>query len=145
MKFLLGLFVGFVLAIGFSGKADDWMTSTVRSYHMERGKGYEEANYGIGYEKHWSDRLRLSAGIYRNSERNNSAYLAWTSCVARSGSWLLCGMAGGVTGYSEKVSPMLGAVLSYEGKEWGANVILFPNGKGDFTAGVVGFQLKRRF
>ena len=145
MKLVLAFAAGFLVAVGMSGRASDWATATVRSYHLERGKGYEEANYGLGFERHWSDWRRLSAGIYRNSERTSSAYIAWQACVARYGNWLLCGTAGGVTGYSNSVAPLAGAVLAYEGKEWGMNLILFPDKKGDPTRGVFGLQLKRRF
>jgi hypothetical protein len=113
---------------------------------MER-KGYEEQNYGIGIETDVSQRIRLALGVYRNSERSDSAYAAAVYCpmTLRSASWRLCGLAGGVTGYNDSVAPLAGLVTSYEGKEWGVNFLILPNKRGDFTAGVVAMQLKRRF
>jgi hypothetical protein len=35
--------------------------------------------------------------------------------------------------------------LSYEGREWGMNLLLLPNKKGDLTEGVAALQIKRRF
>lgn len=147
MKFALGLVVGFLLALGMSGRADEWVTATVRSYHMERGKGYEENNTGFGLETDVSPRIRLALGFYRNSDRSDSLYGAFVYCPVsvRWGNWRGCGMAGVVTGYSERVAPLAGMVLSYEGKTWGANLLILPNKKGDFTEGVWALQAKRRW
>ena len=140
--FLAGLICG----VATSGRAEDWAVSTVRSYHIER-KDYEESNLGLGIETDLSQRLRLSVGVYRNSERRDSAYgvLVYCPLSLRYGSWRGCGLAGGVTGYSESIAPLAGGVLSYEGKRYGVNVIWFPNKRGDFTEGVLAFQLKKRF
>ena len=152
--FRAGLLVGVVISIlaicviGQAAKlfAADWLTSTVRSYHMER-KGYEEQNYGLGVETEVTQRLRLALGFYRNSERRDSVYGAAVYCplYLQFGNWRGCGLVGGVSGYNDTVAPLAGAVLSYEGKEWGANLLILPNKKGDFTDGVMAFQVKRRF
>lgn len=146
MKFALGLVVGFLLALGMSGRADEWVTATVRSYHMER-KGYEEQNYGFGIETSVNTNTRIAIGFYRNSERRDSIYGAVVYCPVsvRWGNWRGCGMAGGVSGYTEKVAPLAGLVLSYEGREWGWNLMILPNKKGDFTEGVVAAQVKHRW
>ena len=147
---VLGFFIwaAIIAGVGLAAKAlsADWMTSTVRSYHMER-KGYEEQNYGFGVETDVSQRLRLALGFYRNSERRDSLYGAAVYCpfTSRWGNWRGCGLAGGVSGYNDTVAPLAGLVLSYEGKEWGANLLILPNKKGDFTEGVMAFQIKRRF
>ena len=147
---VLGFFIwaAIIAGVGLAAKAlsADWMTSTVRSYHMER-KGYEEQNYGFGVETDVSQRLRLALGFYRNSERRDSLYGAAVYCpfTSRWGNWRGCGLAGGVSEYNDTVAPLAGLVLSYEGKEWGANLLIRPNKKGDFTEGVMAFQIKRRF
>jgi hypothetical protein len=137
-----------VVAIGKFNKAsaEEWWTATVRSYHMER-KGYEEQNYGLGIETDLSQRTRIALGFYRNSERRDSLYGAVVYCPVsvRWGNWRGCGMAGAVTGYNDTVAPLAGAVLSYEGREWGFNLLLLPNKKGDLTEGVAALQIKRRF
>jgi hypothetical protein len=147
---VLGFFIwaAIIAGVGMGAKAlsADWMTATVRSYHMER-KGYEEQNYGLGIETDLSQRTRLALGFYRNSERRDSLYGAVVYCPVsvRWGNWRGCGMAGGVTGYNDTVAPLAGAVLSYEGKVWGANLLILPNKRGDFTEGVLAFQVKHKW
>lgn len=128
-------------------KADSWVTATVRSYHMERGKGYEEQNYGLGYERSLFGNWRYSVGVYRNSERRDSAYGAGVYCppYLQSANWRVCAMAGLVTGYESGIAPLAGGALSYEGKTWGLNLLMVPSAKGDITKGVIALQLKRRF
>ena len=144
MKLAVAFLLGMVAAIAMQGKAADWLTSTVRSYHMER-KGYEEQNYGLGIEQEVTHTLRFALGVYRNSERRDSLYGAAVWCPASWGSWRGCGLAGGVTGYNETVAPLAGGVLMYEGKKYGFNVLLLPNKKGDPTQGVLAFQAKFRW
>jgi hypothetical protein len=146
LKLVLAFLAGVLVAVGMSGRASDWATATVRSYHMER-KGYEEQNYGFGLETDVSERLRLALGFYRNSERRDSVYGAFVYCPVsvRWGNWRGCGMAGGVTGYSDAIAPLAGFVLSWEGKEWGVNVLALPNKRGDFSSGLLAAQIKRRF
>jgi hypothetical protein len=146
----LGVLVSVIVVVAIGkfnkAKADEWWTATVRSHHMER-KGYEESNLGLGLETDLSPRTRLALGFYRNSERRDSVYGAVVYCPVsvRWGNWRGCGMAGAVTGYNDTVAPLAGAVLSYEGLEWGFNLLLLPNKKGDLTEGVAALQLKRRF
>jgi hypothetical protein len=146
LKLVLAFLAGVLVAVGMSGRASDWATATVRSYHMER-KGYEEQNYGLGVETEVTQRLRLALGFYRNSERRDSVYGAVVYCPVsvRFGNWRGCGMAGAVSGYNDTVAPLAGAVLSYEGREWGANLLILPNKRGDFTEGVLAFQAKLRW
>lgn len=146
MKLAVAFLLGAIAAVACQGNTADWMTSTVRSYHMER-KGYEEQNYGLGIERNLSNSLKAAVGFYRNSERRDSLYGAavWCPSYLQFANWRGCGMAGGVSGYNETVAPLAGLVLSYEGREWGANLLILPNKKGDLTEGVMAFQIKRRF
>ena len=146
MKLAVAFLLGMVAAVAMQGKAADWLTSTVRSYHMER-KGYEEQNYGLGVETEVTQRLRLALGVYRNSERRDSLYGAAVYCPVsvRFGNWRGCGMAGLVSGYNDTVAPLAGLVLSWEGKDWGTNLLIIPSKSGDFTRGVAAAQIKRRF
>ena len=146
MKLVIAFLAGVLMAIGMSGRADNWLTGTVRSYHLER-RDYEESNLGLGVETDVSQRIRLALGFYRNSERRDSFYGAAVYCPisTRYQNWRICGLAGGVTGYNEAIAPLAGAVLSYESREWGANLLILPNKRGDFTAGVVALQLKHRW
>jgi hypothetical protein len=147
VKLAVAFLLGAVAMVAIQGKTEDWLTATVRSYHMERGKGYEEQNYGFGIETDVSQRIRLALGFYRNSERRDSVYGAavWCPPYLQYGNWRGCGMAGGATGYNDTVAPLAGFVLSWEGREWGVNILALPNKKGDFTSGLLAAQIKRRF
>jgi hypothetical protein len=148
---VLGFFIwaAIIAGVGLGAKAlsADWLTATVRSHHMERGKGYEEQNMGVGIETDLSPRTRLALGFYRNSERRDSVYGAVVYCPVsvRWGNWRGCGMAGGVTGYNDTVAPLAGAVLSYEGNVYGFNVLMLPNKRGDLSQGVLAFQAKHKW
>jgi hypothetical protein len=147
VKLAVAFLLGMVAMVAIQGKTADWLTATVRSHHMERGKGYEEQNYGFGIETDVSQRIRLALGFYRNSERRDSLYGAavWCPPYLQYGNWRGCGMAGGATGYNDTVAPLAGFVLSWEGREWGVNILALPNKKGDFTSGLLAAQIKRRF
>jgi hypothetical protein len=147
VKLAVAFLLGAVAMVAIQGKTEDWLTATVRSHHMERGKGYEEQNYGFGIETDVSQRIRLALGFYRNSERRDSLYGAavWCPPYLQYGNWRGCGMAGGATGYNDTVAPLAGFVLSWEGREWGVNILALPNKKGDFTSGLLAAQIKRRF
>jgi hypothetical protein len=148
---VLGFFIwaAIIAGVGLGAKAlsADWLTATVRSHHMERGKGYEEQNMGLGVETDVSQRTRLALGFYRNSERRDSLYGAFVYCPVsvRWGNWRGCGMAGAVSGYNDTVAPLAGMVLSYEGKVYGFNVLMLPNKRGDLSHGVLAFQAKLRW
>lgn len=144
MKLAVAFLLGMVAMVAIQGKTADWITGMVRSYHMER-KGYEEQNYGIGIERSLSGNTRLAVGVYRNSERSDSAYGAGVWCPARYERWVGCGLAGAVTGYSSSVAPLAGLVLAYEGEKYGFNILALPNKKGDLTQGVLAFQVKFRW
>lgn len=140
--FVLGLFAALlaICAVGMYARAqaDTWLTTSIAFYHTHRG-GNNERNWGLGLEQDLTERWRLAAGFYRNSRRDESVYAAgvWSF---KTGSFRAGVLAGAVTGYTDKVSPLGGLVLSYEEKRWGGNFIVFPK-----DGGVAGFQLKRRF
>jgi len=152
--FRAGLLVGVVItilgiiAVGKLSQvfAETWGVSTVRSFHLER-RDYEETNLGLGIETDVTQRTSLAIGFYRNSERRDSVYGAavWCPLSSRFANWKACGLAGVVTGYSERVSPLAGGVLTWEGREWGVNLLWLPNKHGDFSQGVIAAQVKRRF
>ena len=146
MRLAVAFLLGAISMVACQGNTADWLVSTVRSYHLER-RDYEESNLGLGIETDVSQRIRLALGFYRNSERRDSLYGAavWCPESVRWGHWRGCGLAGGVTGYNETVAPLAGAVLSYEGKEWGANLLILPNKRGDLMSGVIALQVKKRF
>ena len=139
--FSIGCLLLIVLLLPSQCKADEgiWFNTIVRSYHTNRTKGYNEANYGIGIEVPLNSSWRLVAGEYRNSiyERTvyaGASYLPWAPTPRiRVGATGLC-----ATGYSMKpCAPVFMATATYEQEHWGLNFS---------TVGVVSaLQLKVRW
>jgi len=124
-----------------------FLTASLASYHFERQKGYCETNPGVGIE-HGNEDLRFVAGTYHNSLCLPSDYIGVSWSFLKLGNVRL-GMAGlAITGYqknkrgTEAIYALL-PVVAYEGKKWGANVIVIP--PYDDFQGCLGFQVKWRF
>lgn len=154
--FRAGMLVGVVIAILFicaigrfaSVFADDWAIATIGSQHLGGGD-FCEHNPGIGIE---SGSLLL--GVYRNSLREDDhscatwslyAGKSWMPFTSDNGNWRLGGAAMGILGYESAVTLGVAMVIAYERKDWGMNLIWFPDKRGDLIQGVVGVQFKRRF
>lgn len=128
--------------------AADWLVLNGASHHFERN-GQEERNYGLGLERHYSERWTGSAGIYRNSSGDASVYLAsaYTPWRAYGARW---GVLGGlVTGYEGKdkgqrrsdqdaLTPAIlgGFTAAWEGGRIGLNLIFIPAAGGVLFAQV---------
>ena len=123
-----------LLAKAFAGES--WVTVPLASKHSRKGD-HNEVNLGIGVEHELNERWRFAGGYYRNSNREDSLYAAAVHVYAKRGSWRFGSLYGVVTGYESDVTPMAGLVASYEQRDWGFNVILFPK-----DGAIVGFQIK---
>lgn len=121
--------------------ADTFVTVPLASYHLDRHRGYNEINLGIGIEHELNDRWRLGAGTYRNSIRRDSYYAGAVYAPLSVVGVKLGASLGVVTGYGRPL-PMLAPTLMFEGSEYGVNLLLVPpvGGKG----GVIGVQVKWR-
>ena len=119
--------------------AETWISAPIASYHLKRDSDKNERNVGLGVEHSISERSRIAGGLYRNSNNIDSGYLVGVWCSYRSTRWCAGGLAGLVTGYERHAIVMGGAVLAYERKSWGANLLVFPK-----DGGVFGVQLKWR-
>ena len=133
MKFFLGLVVGFLLAIGFSGKAADWLVVSGISRHIERN-GQNERNWGLGKEHRLTENNRLGMGFYQNSSNRLSIYLAngYTpyECLGAR-----CGVIFGlVSGYENGQKPAVlgGFAATLELGSVGMNLIFIPAAGGVF-------------
>lgn len=141
MKFAIGLIAGFLLAIGFSGRAEDWLVVSGISYHLDRN-GQNERNWGAGGEHRLTENNRLGYGAYKNSSNRLSIYLAnaYTPyrCLIAD-----CGVIFGlVTGYEQDQKPTVlgGLAATIERGDVGLNLIFIP------AAGGVAFaQVKFRW
>lgn len=121
-----------------------WVSVTVRSYHYERKKDYNETWHGIGIERDWFKDTRWVAGVYENSYYETSHYLgaSWMP-VHLTSRWHLGLTAGIVNGYDkDPFGGFLIPTLTYERKWWGANFGIVPSTGSPFT--VLGLQLKAK-
>ena len=105
------------------------------SYHFNRNKSYREFNYGLGAEAIVAPNHAFMLGTLKNSESHQSNYFGYQY---RPFHWRPGGLAVSagvavsfVDGYPSKnntgwfITPL--PMLSIEGKQLGANVILIPN------------------
>lgn len=143
-SFLVGLLVGFCVAVGASGKASDWIVQSGLAYHFDRGKSYNWFTAGVGMEKTIREDFRLASGFYLNSHKNWSVYTAgvWLPFAkdVLEGTFRLGAIAGGVTGYRSTVTPVAGLALTYEQRGHGFNLLAIPTAAG--SQGVLWGQYK---
>lgn len=143
---LLLFAIGWNYAVAEEVKTENkwWLTATVRSYHFERGKDYNESNYGLGFEHDVLKNTRIIGGFYENSYKHTSNYFGVGWMPVHITPNLHFGVALGIVdGY--KQHPFGGFVmpsLSYERKGWGVNLGVVPSEHAAFT--VIGLQLKMR-
>lgn len=129
-SFVVGVLVGFCIALGASGKAQDFIVASGLAWHFEKGKDYNWLTLGAGFEKTVKETVRIAGGFYRNSHRENSAYIAavWLplSYAIHDGIARIGLIGGAVTGYSNPLMPVGGLALSYERRRDGWNLIAVP-------------------
>lgn len=131
--------------VAFPAAAESWLVGTVGSYHVER-KDYCEVNSGVGFEH--GDRVRFVAGTYHNSLCDTSNYVGVAWFPLQSANWRLGTALLAITGYdkgerSERATIAPLPTLAYEGRRFGANLILIP--PYDDFKGALGLQIKWRF
>ncbi len=122
-----------------SAEADVWLSASVASYHTDRSKDYNESNPGIGLEVSKGNHA-AGLGTYENSYYQQTVYLTYSYRPMHLGKVSVGGFVGLATGYE---SPFIGgAVVSYEGKRFGGNLLIVP--PVEDRSGVIGLQLKWR-
>ena len=141
---ILGILIGFCAALGISGRAETWLVGSGIAIHGDRSHHYNWLTTGIGLEQTFTDTLRGAAGVYRNSNYNDSSYGAFIYMPFIAGALKAGIFAGGATGYRAPVTPVAGFAAAYEGKKYGMNLILVPP-SGDSGKGVAWFQWKVRW
>ena len=115
---------------------DDWIAVTVASRHHKRG--YQEHNWGLGFEHGINERWRAIGGFYLNSYDRQTVYAGVLYQPWRFGDWRIGGAALLATGYEGYPAPMAYPVISYERKSWGVNF-------GPVLPTVVGVQIKFKY
>jgi len=122
----IGLIV-LVLANQKPARCEEYVVMTVRSYHLDRNKGYNEQNWGLGYERKFSDEWSFSSGYYRNSFDRDTLYVFGAYTPWRIAGWRFGSLFGVVTGYDEgRVSPWITGVATKEWGRFGLNVVVAP-------------------
>lgn len=132
-----------LLAFALTSAAQDWIVTNGLAYHFEKGKDYNWATAGVGFEKQLREGVRAVGGFYLNSHREWSTYLGGAWLPIAVGAWKAGVLGGGATGYGRPVTPVGGLVLSYELRSYGFNAVFIPPVAS--TGGVLWLQAKTRW
>lgn len=123
-----------------------WVNLGGFSSHVNRDKGYNEDNVGMGVEYQLQPDVALMAGAFNNSLRQTTSYAAVNWLPLSLGGWKLGAVAGVMNGYPaiENGGAFLAALpmASYEGRRFGVNLGLIPTI--DRVDGALFIQLKLR-
>lgn len=125
-----------------------WFNAGFYSAHFDRKAGLEDFNPGLGIEYPLNPTYRLTAGIFRNSERETSRYLGLYVLPFEYRGIRFGAVVGGFDGYPRAHQggwfPALIPVVAFEGRNWGLNVAVVPALR-NRVHGAVSLQLKYRF
>jgi hypothetical protein len=123
-----------------------WVNLGGFSSHMDRSKGYNEDNVGMGVEYGLQPDMALMAGAFNNSVRQTTTYAAVNWLPLSLGGWKLGAVVGVMNGYPGIAhgGAFLAALpmASYEGTRFGVNLGLIPSI--DKVDGAFVIQLKLR-
>ncbi len=75
--------------------AADFLSFGGVSRHFECDLGYNETNYGIGYERDWRDDIPFSGSVYKNSIRRATFYFLGNYHPLELGAGFRAGLSGG--------------------------------------------------
>ena len=89
----------FLILLGVTSwaRTDTWLHINGVSHHNQ--PGYNQVNTGIGIETDIMHNWTAAAGVYRNSEYSNSAYVYGRRSWYRGSGWDVATVAGVVSGY----------------------------------------------
>jgi hypothetical protein len=145
VKLLAAFLLGMVAAVCLQGRSQNWNDQSKNwivlsglAKHLDGAIHCNSTTSGLGVEVN-----DYAAGIYRNSNCSYSAYAAKAWLPLRSENWrggLIFGVA---TGYGAPVMPVAGLAGTYEGKEYGVNLVFVPPYKD--SGNVLWLTFKRRF
>jgi hypothetical protein len=142
---VIAFVLGAVAMVCFQGRSQEgsdqsqrWIVVSGLAKHLDGQLHCNSTTTGGGIEING-----YAAGIYRNSNCSYSLYGARTWLPARLGALRGGGIAGGVTGYGSLVLPVAGLAATYEGKEYGVNLVFVPPYKD--SGNVLWLTFKRRW
>lgn len=124
-----------------------WLNAGMYSYHFRHDKDLNDENFGLGIEYRYTAANALTAGFFRNSDRETSSYLGWYWQPIQLGPARLGAVLGALDGYPRMRDggwfPALIPALSAESGKLGVNVFVIP-GYQDRLYGAVSVQVKLR-
>lgn len=125
--------------------ADVWVNPGFYSYHLQRDKGFNNVNTGLGLEAPLTDTYSFTAGFFHNSDRETSRYVGIYAMPFRAGAFKAGAAIGGFDGYPKMREggwfPAVIPTVAFEGPRLGLNVSFIPT-VGDKLHGAVTFQVK---
>lgn len=125
-----------------------WFNPGFYSLHFDRNKGLDDKNPGFGVEWPIDKTFSLTAGTFRNSDRDQSDYAGLYVMPFEFHGVKLGAVVGGFNGYKMTNNggwfPALIPVAAIESGRWGLNIAIIPSIK-DKLYGALTFQLKFRF
>lgn len=140
---LMALAAAAGLGAGSAANAADMLSLGGGAYHFERDLGYNEFNYGLGYERDWNKDISWSAGVYKNSIRRATFYGLVNYYPWAPGAGFRFGLSGGaMTGYHH--AAVIGTLMptaEWRGKYFSVQSYVVPTIK-PYIDGAVVFQLK---
>lgn len=122
-----------------------WLNPGLFSYHFDRNKDFNSTNIGLGAEYQFSSVLSITAGVYRNSYYQTSAYVGsyWQPIMV--GPIKLGLVAGMFNGYSNTNNggwfPAALPAATLEGDLIGCNLLFIPTVPGKIS-GSLSLQIK---
>ena len=122
--------------------ADTWLSATVASYHGNRDRGYNERNYGLGFEHDRSATTRWAAGFYENSHYRTTVYGGLLWLPVQAGPFRFGVLGSVATGYTHAVTVVPLPTIAVESRHFGANIGIVPSLHR--SIGVIGLQLKAK-
>jgi len=125
--------------------ADVWINPGFYSYHLQRDRGFNNVNTGLGFEASLTDTYSVTAGFFRNSDRETSRYVGVYAMPFKAGAFKAGAAMGAFDGYPKMRDggwfPAIIPTVAYEGPRFGLNVSVIPT-VGEKLHGAIAFQLK---
>ena len=122
-----------------------WLNPGMYSYHFQQNKGLNSNNFGLGAEYRYSTVSSITAGTFRNSDRQSSRYVGWYWQPLAAGHARLGASIGVINGYPKMRNggwfPALIPTASIEYGRAGINLMFIPGYK-DRLYGALSFQIK---
>ena len=125
--------------------ADVWINPGFYSYHLQRDKGFNNVNTGLGVEASLTDTYSVTAGFFHNSDRETSRYVGVYAMPFKVGTFKAGAAIGAFDGYPKMHDggwfPAIVPTVAYEGSQFGLNVSVIPT-VGEKLHGAITFQFK---